>query len=87
MVNQYESIRDSCPIIIVIGCKVRRIVNIAPVKHMPAAAATVPSTGSRRCSKFFVSDSVVCAALSAVSDCSVTVSVWADVSSEVAASV
>ena len=54
---------------------------------MPAAAATVPSTGSRRCSKFFVSDSVVCAALSAVSDCSVTVSVWADVSSEVAASV
>ena len=57
---------------------------------MPAAAATVPSTGStgsRRCSKFFVSDSVVCAALSAVSDCSVTVSVWADVSIEVAASV
>ena len=57
---------------------------------MPAAAATVPSTGStgsRRCSKVFVSASVVCAALSAVSDCSVTVSVWADVSSEVAASV
>ena len=52
-----------------------------------SSVSSTGSTGSRRCSKFFVSDSVVCAALSAVSDCSVTVSVWADVSSEVAASV